>query len=472
MSNHVNRPSFVVQGELARLIPVPSGGRDSRETASTSALLATMMAVSEFSQAMTDLVGIRLGSTAKLHCYTEVVIKTPSGPSKLRPDGLIHVSTGKINRYFLVEAKTGTNELQPQQVEEYMHLAKQVGMEGVITISNQYMPLPTLHPVQIATSKYRNVSLHHWSWTLILTEALIASKHKGVKDPDQAYILSELIRFLEHPTTRVKQTPSMGPRWTEATRAAFQGHPLHAGTPHVEALVSAWYQSLRFLTLEMSAQLGRPVTIATSRRDKLDPGERMKTDAAVLCLDRRIVSEIEVPDAASRLRLICDFRRRALEASMWLKAPTDKKRVGAHRTWIRNQLARCEDPNLRIEAAWPGRAPATTESLAGLRSEYSKLLPDKAGHLPTAFEIVRLLDLGDRMSQTTKFPEYCAEFVWSFYRDVGQHLRAFQPQAPRVSTSETSVKAEPDGPVILESGGVSHLPEEGPGADSMPRQID
>lgn len=453
MPDELLRPSFVVQGELARLIPVPSGGKQNRETAATSALLATMMAVSEFAQAMTDLVGIKLGSYAKLNCYTEVVVKTPSGPSKLRPDGLVHVSTGKADRYFLVETKTGSNELDPQQIEDYVDLAKQIGVEGVVTISNQYMPLPTMHPVHVPKAKHRGVDLYHWSWTLVLTEAVIASKHTGVKDPDQAYILSELIRFLEHPTTRIKQTPSMGPRWADATKAAFQGHPLHLGSPQVEALVSAWHQALRYLTLEMSAQLGRAVTTTVSRRQKANPDERLKGDAAELCEKQKIASEIEVPDAASRIKIICDFQRRALEASMKLGAPTDKKQVRAHRTWIRNQLVKCEDPALRIVAFWPGRAPATTESLAELRSEDSRLIPDQATSMPTSFEVIRLLDLGDRISQTTKFPDYCADFVRAFYGDVGQYLQAFQPQAPRIEATENEhTEATPD-EVILQSNG-------------------
>ena len=455
------RPSFVVQGELARLIPVPSGGRDSRESAATSALLATMMAVSEFARAMMDLVGIKLGASAKLHCYAEVVVKTPSGPSKLRPDGLIHLSTGKADRYFFVETKTGGNELEPQQIEDYLDLAKQVGVEGVITISNQYMALPTLHPVQVAKSKQRGIDLYHWSWTLILTEALIAAKHSGIKDPDQAYILNELIRFLEHPTTRVKQTPSMGPLWGDATRAAFQGHPLHPGSPQVEALVAAWYQALRFVTLEMSAQLGRAVTLVVSRRHKADPTERLKEDVTALCKSRRIESELEIPDAASRIKLICDFQRRALEASMWLKAPTDKKQARAYRTWIRNQLAKCQDPQLRVVAYWPGRTPATTESLVELQSENSRLIPDQATSMPMSFDVLRLLDLGDRISQTTKFSDHCADFARDFYRDVGQHLRAFQPQAPRATTATVRDKVQPEEEVILQSSdGVAEPPEE------------
>ena len=464
MTNQTDRPSFVVQGELARLIPVPSGGKDSRESAATSALLATTMAVSEFAQAMTDLVGIRLGSNSKVTSYTEVVVKTPTGPSKLRPDGLIHVSTGKSDRYFFVETKTGNNELDPEQIEDYLDLAKQVGVEGVITLSNQYMPLPTLHPVQVPKSKQHGVHLYHWSWSVVLTEAIISAKHTGIKDPDQAWILNELIRFLEHPTTRVRQTPSMGPTWAEATRAVFQGHPLQAGSQQVESIVSAWYQTLRFVTLEMSAQLGRPVTVAVSRRDRVNPGERMKADCASFSQERGVTSEIEVPDAASRIKVTCDFQRRALEASMWLKAPTDKKQVRAHRTWIRNQLAKCQDANLRVVAYWPGRSPATTESLAALWSDESRLIPDAATAMPTSFEVVRFLDLGDKLSQTTKFPEYCADFLRSFYHDVGQNLREYRPQAPRVSTADTREPMPAGEEVILQLDGALEV-QEGPPQD-------
>jgi len=203
----------------------------------------------------------------------------------------------------------------------------------------------------------------------------------------------------------------------------------------------------------MSAQLGRAVTVAVSRRDRTNPAERMKQDCTDLAQNRRITSEIDIPDAASSVKVTCDFQRRALEASMWLKAPPDKKQVRAHRTWVRNQLAKSEDPHLRVVAYWPGRTPASTETLVELRSEESKLVPDDSMNMPTSFEVLRLLDLGDRLSQTTRFPDVCSEFVRTFYEDVGQHLRPYHPQAPKIPASDTTGPAPSAENVIVQIDG-------------------
>ncbi|MBW3582260.1 MAG: hypothetical protein KY455_04080 [Euryarchaeota archaeon] len=431
------RPDFVVQGEPARLIPIPGAGRNNKETAATSAFLATMIAVDEFAQAITDLIGIHLGAKARVQCYTEVVFKTPKGQPKFRPDGLIHIATGKQDRYFLVEAKVANADLDPAQIEEYVTIAKEFGVEGVITISNQYAPLPTYHPVTLPKSRTKGINLYHWSWTSILTEAQIAAKHTGVADPDQAFILNELIRFLEHPSAGVLVAPSMGSQWSEGTRAAFQGHGLHSASPAVEAMVGSWHQLIRHITLDLSARLGRPVTLYLTRKHRGAPEDRLRHDCQSLQVTKRLVSEIEIPDAASRLLLICDFQRRALEARMTLNAPTDKAQVRAHRTWIKGQLSKSDDPNIGIVAHWPGRAPSTTDTLGRLDTEDSTLIPNGITMMPTKFEIFRLLDLGDKITQTTKFPDYCKSFLWSYYKDIGQHLRPYQAPAPRAKEPPT-----------------------------------
>jgi hypothetical protein len=39
--------------------------------------------------------------------------------------------------------------------------------------------------------------LYHLSWWRILAEAAVQLDHRGVSDPDQAWILSELIEYLD-----------------------------------------------------------------------------------------------------------------------------------------------------------------------------------------------------------------------------------------------------------------------------------
>ena len=86
-----------------------------------------------------------------------------------------------------------------EQLECYLDVAREQGFDAVITISNEIAPTPGAHPTAVDKRKLKKVALHHLSWTQVLTEAVMQKEHRGVADPDQAWILGELIRYLEHP---------------------------------------------------------------------------------------------------------------------------------------------------------------------------------------------------------------------------------------------------------------------------------
>lgn len=119
------------------------------------------------------------------------------------PDGAVVVEArgGKRWRCF-VEVKTGDDDLRPEQVLAYLELAHQHGIDAVLTISNQITPSPAESPVALPPRKGRRPSgypdLFHLSWWKVLTEAVIQHRHRGVSDPDQAWILGELIAYLDH----------------------------------------------------------------------------------------------------------------------------------------------------------------------------------------------------------------------------------------------------------------------------------
>ena len=52
----------------------------------------------------------------------------------------------------LVEAKVGNTDLTVDQVVGYVELAKLNGVDAVITLSNQFAPLPSHHPIHLASS--------------------------------------------------------------------------------------------------------------------------------------------------------------------------------------------------------------------------------------------------------------------------------------------------------------------------------
>ena len=48
---------------------------------------------------------------------------------------------------------------------------------------------------------------------MILTAAVKEKVHRGVEDPEQAWILGELIRYLEHPSSGAMKFDDMGTNW-------------------------------------------------------------------------------------------------------------------------------------------------------------------------------------------------------------------------------------------------------------------
>ena len=191
-----------------------------QETRATSALLSVLTAVQEFGR--TVLRG-RFGAPAgPIEAYIEVPLELPGG-EVVRPDGLIRVRRGSRTWTALFEVKTGRNELDRTQVEKYVDAARHHNFDAVVTISNQIVPETGEHPVDVPRRKLQKVALHHISWVALLTEAVIVHEHRGVEDPDQAWILRELIAYLEHPQSGAMEFADMGSHWTSIRDSARAG---------------------------------------------------------------------------------------------------------------------------------------------------------------------------------------------------------------------------------------------------------
>src|SRR5690242_5165888 len=153
----------------ARLIPTSGiNGADEQERRATSALLAVMSSVREFGRAVTQPLGAPAGS---VQTFIEVPFKL--GEKQHFPDGLIRVTRGQRQWTALVEVKTGSNELRPEQLDAYLDIAREQGFDALITISNQIPPIAGQHPTPVDKRKLKKVALYHLPWTEILTAAVM-----------------------------------------------------------------------------------------------------------------------------------------------------------------------------------------------------------------------------------------------------------------------------------------------------------
>lgn len=246
-----------VSWERARLFPVSGiGGADEQERRATSALLAVVGSVREFGRAVTMPLG---APTGRLSAFIEVQFK--EGDKRLRPDGAIRIEYGRRTWTTLVEVKTGRNELIPDQVEAYLELARRHKFDALLTISNQLVAAPGEHPVKVPGTKAQLARWHHVSWSRIRTAALMQQANRSISDPDQAWILAEFIRYLEHPRSGAVDFDDMGPSWVHV-RDRARTATLHPKDKGVADVTDRFGRLVAFAAMRLSRQLGvqvRPV---------------------------------------------------------------------------------------------------------------------------------------------------------------------------------------------------------------------
>ena len=419
----------------ARLIPtLPESKKEER---ATSILLATFKVVPTFALDMLREVGAPTGKRVKIHCLTEIVPKTKDD-SKLRPDGIVILDTGRSIWSAIVESKVGTNGLSAEKLQAYVDLARSLNCDAVITISNQFCAIPTHHPVPLPKNRLGRIGLFHFSWLSLVSRAVLLAEHKQVEDPEQAYILDELIRYLQHPKSGVSLMTEVGPGWKRTSEHILRGAKLLKSTAEVEQAVVSWHQLTRYLALELSIAVASPVSIHLGRKHANNPAERVKSHIDELVGKHTLTEWFAIPNAADRLQLTADFSRRALDFSMSVASPKDKKLASACINWLLNQI-KVEDEDLMIRAYWPGRTPPSMAPVVKVREEPNCLVPEGLKSLPTSLEVVRVVDLAARFQQKRKFIEIAERELVRFYKDVGQHLRNWVPPAPKV-------KKEPKAP--------------------------
>jgi hypothetical protein len=434
---------------VARLIPTSGiNGAEEQERRATSALLAVVSAVREFGRAILG----PLGAPAGLY-ETYIEVPFADGDKNVYPDGLIRTRRGERTWTALVEVKTGTNELKADQLEAYLDVAKEQGFNAVITISNQIPPTPGQHPTAIDRRKLRRVGLHQLSWVQVLSTAVLQKEHRGVADPDQAWILGELIRYLEHPRSGAMAFEDMGSSWVSVREAVRAGTlRVHdKGVPDVAARFDAL---LRYVGLRLGRRLGADVQLVLSRREVSEPA--LRSDALVQSLTSNgiLAGAIRIPDAAATLHVTADLRANQIACHCDIDAP----RQGRSRTrvnWLVRQLK--DSPGaLRVEAfVAHGRGASTAELLHTIRETPDPLIGDGTKDL-RSFRITQMTAMGTkRGTGRGSFIDSIVDAVDTFYADVLQNLRAWRPAAPQLREEPES----PDIPPALVSTALSSQDE-------------
>ncbi|MDR3471873.1 MAG: hypothetical protein P4M09_09325 [Devosia sp.] len=421
---------LLLRGERARLFPVLAD--TSREGRTLSIFLSCFETVDEMGRALLGGLGVKVGARTKIETYTEVVLKKGDGQQAVRPDGLIIVTNGANQWVALVEAKVGNSDLTNEQVEAYLSLAKLNGIDALVTLSNQFASLPTHHPLNIGSVSRRKAALFHWSWMYVVTQSTLLLNNDEVTDREQRVILREMSRFLLHPSSGVRGFDQMPACWTEMVSKVVAGGSVSANTPEAREIIGAWHQEVGNLSLVLSRQLGTSVKVRMSRAHAADPTERQKAAQKALAERAQLTTSLEVPDCAAPIEVCADLRTRSLTISLWLKAPEEPKGAKAKLNWLLRQLHKAEPAGIHIRSYWPGRAAFTQHPLSALREDPDLIGADHPGQSLLSFEVILSKDLGSRFAQRKNFIVDLEAAVPEFYLQVAEHVKAWQPRAPRL----------------------------------------
>lgn len=422
----------------ARLIPSGKARQEEQETRATSTLLAVMPVVPDFGH---GLLAELKAPRGQISTFTEVRLKDGNGKTHI-PDGAIVVERGKTRWSCLVEVKTGRALLEADQVGRYLTMAREHGFDAVLTISNQIRSDSTTLPYEVDKRKVGKIKVRHVSWWRILTEAIIQHRFRGVSDPEQAWLLNELIRYLDDPRSGASGFEGMGDKWVTVRDAARHG-TLRAADDGARSVAARWEQFVEYLCLHLSQELG--VDVKHLKPRSKNAAERVAEVTRELAESGTLSRAIRVPEAVGPITISADLRARLVATSVEIEAPKNKKRPKAKVNWMLRQLKDAPD-DLRVDVRFASTRKTASELLADCRDDpEGLLLRDDPGREPRAFILARSQPMGKKAGlDRGSFAAEIRKQTTDFYRDLVQNLRPPPTEAPKLPKTEDAQQPPDD----------------------------
>lgn len=407
----------------ARLFPVSvlKSDRD-REMRATSVLLSVMAQVPEFGRRLVAAFGAPAG---RMETFTEVSL--PHGDSPRRPDGVIRVERAGKLWTALVETKTNGSALRAEQVQAYMDIAARRGYEAVITLSNDVaLEGSPLVDVKVDRRRKHKVTLWHLSWAEVAHQAQLLLRHEGVGHGAHAWLLQELLHYLQHENSGCHGFQNMGSAWVPV-RNGIDDETLCQGDPRALEVVESWERLIRQVCLRLGGELGQKVLPAQRSRRGTDPGARRALFADQLCADGRLRAELRIEGAPGLLAVVADLRTGRVRTSLDVPAPEQ----GYPLSWAKRLVKRlAEAPaDLHVETLIEGATNGPRGTLERLRPEPGDILPKDSAARITGFRFSLLKGMGSgRGNAETGFIRSVDDAVHRFYTTVVVHLDGPAPR--------------------------------------------
>ena len=310
----------------------------------------------------------------------------------------------------LIEVKTSGAPLKPEQVNRYLDMARQHKFDAVVTISNQITNGPHECPVDVDKRKAKTVALRHLSWWRIVTEAVVQHRHRGVSDPDQAWILGELIAYMDHEQSGAGGFQDMGDKWVAVRNAARDG-TLRASDAGARDVAEKWAQFVQYLSLGLSQDLGREVQVRRGKGTDVDASVKGLVDTGTLS------ASLRVPDAVGPINVEADLRTQRVTTSIAIGAPQEG-RPTTRVKWMLRQVR--ESPaDLRLDVSFANSRETTSALLRDVREWPNGLLASDPKRDPRGFTLALTRPMGTKRGRGDRsFVRETRKQAVDFYREI------------------------------------------------------
>jgi len=380
-----------LNNKKASLFPI---GKSTDEVSTTSIFLASLKAVKEYREELIKNIGVKkiINKNIDLHIYTEVSSETKED----RPDGLIVLTSGRKNPIIewmcLVEVKVGNNKIDDTQIERYIDYATGLGIESILTISNQLVSDVTESIVKTKKAKkFKN--LFHWSWTYLAVEAKRLLLNDTIEDEDHIYLLSELRRYFDK-NSNIKNFNTMESTWKDATKKVLEhGYNEKVDDETIQFIINSYKQEEQDISYQLTDKTGHYVKF------KLGKNDREEELINMIQKEKKLTSTYYIKNYEKQcFNLELDLISRTLRCSMEISFKNGKAQ--AQTSKLLNSIP---DPavsdDIKIKACYLRKKQTNYISLSTLLTEqekketYSTVNKDYGDEI-RSFELIIIDDLG------------------------------------------------------------------------------
>jgi hypothetical protein len=338
----------------------------------------------------------------------------------------------------MFEMKSGKSPVERAQIEAYLKVSKELKIPRLISISNQYVPIPTSYPIEV--TKEKSVDLYHFSWSYIITLAriLLFDNDLNISDPDQVNIMREVVSYLEHPEVGTRHFTQMGKYWKEAIEKIRIKSILKSDTCF-DSAISDWIQEEQDITMRLSTRMG--VLVSSQKKQFNSLQTRIEAEKKSLIEKHYLESEYSIPNAVSKMRLIADFDKRSIQLIVRINVPYDKKSSFSRLNWVFSQIEKCKkksdefkyiEPYINLQVNIKGRK----ENIMMKLVDSENLLPLVKDSEVISVDVEFRKDLAASFNASEKFIVILEKMVTDFYLVIVQNLKNWKRPAPKMVMSE------------------------------------